>query len=76
MNDPAISEELCVLECWEEMTMKKYHRNRTMTQNKSDHFRIFTPTRLAMSIVTALFIGMVLRPASTMAQDYFDPQAL
>ncbi|MBS7726705.1 hypothetical protein KIN12_02005, partial [Vibrio cholerae] len=47
-----------------------------MTQNESDHLRIFMPSRLALLIVTALFIGMVLRPASTMAQDYFDPQAL
>ena len=56
--------------------MKKYYRNRAMTLNKSDHFRFFTPTRLAMTIVSALIMGVGLHPASTMAQDYFDPQAL
>lgn len=56
--------------------MEHQHPKPLSPTHARDRSCTFTPTRLATFIATQLLLGISLQPASVLAQDYFNPDAL
>lgn len=56
--------------------MKKHYQSPVPRLKAGGRSYAFTPTRLTTLVATQFVLGMSLQPASVLAQDYFNPQAL